>query len=370
MKVKAVAVNGLIALCSTLAALGLGELALRLQHPQNLSLYYKTRDDLHVHRANYVGVWRGVETTQGYRTNSFGMRDREHEAQKREGTFRILLLGDSQMEALQVPFDRSFPKLLEQKLNQPHIRTIEVVSVAVAGWGQSDELAYLERYAARLSPDLILVGMTLHNDISDNMKGEFYTLTDTGLVANPVREIPLLEYKIWQLRAFLAAHSHVYQLVRDGWRSAAMSRQGNDLSAHVVNLIRATPSEPIERGWKLTYELLRRIRAKGREIGADTAVFLIPLSIQLEEEKLFGLLARHKVPPIAVSVRRPQELMTAFGAAEQMSVIDLLPDFVAWKTRHEGLLFLKYDGHLTERGHELAAAAVARELLERRLIRG
>jgi len=367
-RAQAAAINFLVALFSTIFCLALGELALRALHPQNLSLSYKTRDDLNIHRSNYAGVWRGVETIHRYQTNSFGMRDRQHEVRKSDGTFRILLLGDSQMEALQVEFDRSFPKLLEEKLNQQYRRTIEVVSVAVSRWGQNEELAYLERYGARLSPDLVLVGMTLINDISDNMKGDFYKLTDSGLVTNPVREIPLLEYKFWQVRAFLAAHFHSYQLVRAWWQSEAMERDGNELSAHVVDVMRITPSEPLKKGWKLTHELLGRIRVKGKEMGAETAVFLIPLSIQLDEEKLLRFLSGYNVARDAVSVGRPQQLMRAFGAVEKIPVIDLLPYFLAWKREHDGRLFLKYDGHLTEEGHELAASVVAHELLERRLI--
>jgi len=368
MKAKTVAINLLVALFSTALCLAIGELALRALHPQNLSLYYKTRDGLNIHRSNYAGVSRGVETIQGYRTNSFGMRDRQHEVRKSDGTFRILLLGDSQMEALQVEFDHSFPKLLEEQLNQQQPRTIEVVSVAVSGWGQNDELAYLERYGARLSPDLVLVGVTLHNDISDNMKGNFYKLTDNGLVASPVREIPLLEYRIWQIRAFFSAHFHSYQLFREWWQSVAIERGGTQLSAHVVDVLRTTPSEPLMKGWKLTHELLRRIQARSREMGAEAAIFLIPLSIQLDEGNLLRLLSDNNVARDAVSVERPQQLMMAFGQVEKMAVIDLLPSFLAWKRKHDGRLFLKYDGHLTEEGHELAASVVAHGLLERRLI--
>ncbi|MBA3965437.1 MAG: hypothetical protein H0X47_06640 [Nitrospirales bacterium] len=54
--------------------------------------------------------------SQGY-FNSHGFRDYERTYEKPKDTFRILIFGDSYVEALQVPLEESFPALLEQKLN-------------------------------------------------------------------------------------------------------------------------------------------------------------------------------------------------------------------------------------------------------------
>jgi hypothetical protein len=50
-------------------------------------------------------------------TNAHGFRDLAREIQKPERVIRIALLGDSFVEAIQVPFNKTAGHLLEQKLN-------------------------------------------------------------------------------------------------------------------------------------------------------------------------------------------------------------------------------------------------------------
>jgi hypothetical protein len=48
--------------------------------------------------------------------NAQGRRDVDRDYAKAPGTFRILVLGDSFVEALQVPLEAAFPRVLEQEL--------------------------------------------------------------------------------------------------------------------------------------------------------------------------------------------------------------------------------------------------------------
>ena len=106
--------NGILVLGALGAALMLAEVAVRLLAPQPTGLSHQDRYGLAQH---YPGITRylpqyGHEVT----FNSAGMRDREHVADKPAGVFRVLLLGDSFMEALQVPFEASLASLLEKSL--------------------------------------------------------------------------------------------------------------------------------------------------------------------------------------------------------------------------------------------------------------
>ena len=105
----------------------------------------------------------------------------------------------------------------------------------------------------------------------------------------------------------------------------------------------------------MTYELLKSIKDTGKLICAKTAIFLIPLTVQLNDEKLVKFYTLN-LPRDAISLYRPQQLMKEFGKAENIAVIDLLPYFREWQVRHGKALFLKYDGHWTEDGHEVAAS--------------
>src|SRR5712692_8691660 len=92
--------NATLILVSTCVMLFFSEIALRVFYPQQLGKWYQTRDGLAIHQPNSSTTYLG--TNHKIYINSLGMRDREHAIKKEDGTFRILLLGDSFMEAFQV----------------------------------------------------------------------------------------------------------------------------------------------------------------------------------------------------------------------------------------------------------------------------
>lgn len=363
--------NIVLLLLSTVIGLVVVEMGLRAFHPQNLSRSYKTRDGLIILRPNHQGISTSATASHEYRINSLGMRDREHQIEKRANTFRVMILGDSFMEALQVDFDHVFAKLLEDKLNEgmPKPQSIEVINIAVSGWGTDEQLTYLTRHGLSLKPDLILVGMTLNNDVYDNLEENFHALSGERLVAKPATVIPIVEYTIWRLKSYVGAHSHTYQLARLWSHAGTMEADRQGLNAHVVELIQNTPTPQLTKGWMLTRVLLKEIGATARQANAEMAVFLIPLAIQIEDEERARFIAKHNLPNELVALYSPQAIMKSFGEAEKIEVIDLLSFFKEWKAQHGAALYRKDDLHWTESGHEVAASAVASQLISRGLLR-
>jgi hypothetical protein len=357
--------NVSLLLVSIGAMLFLSEVALRVFYPQQLGVWHQTRDGLAIHRPNSTTNYFDHEI----QINSLGMRDREHTIKKKEGTFRILLLGDSFLEALQVRFEDSFPKLLEDRLRDSGISNVEVINVAVSGWGTEDELAYLVRYGKRLEPDLVLVAMTLHNDVSDNLRERFYTLNDGRLQARPVRESPIREYLEIQAKGLIASHSHLFQLWRKYWYRNEIRNTGRLLNQHVVQLLSNTSTGPMARGWQLTFQELSAIQIEGRRIGAETVVVLIPLSLQLGREELVRSGASNSTSPRVTTDQKPQDVMIKFGSTHDIEIIDLLPVFKEWAEVAKKDLYLEGDGHWNRDGHLVSADSVASELARRRLVK-
>mgnify|MGYP001198965912 CR=1 FL=1 len=58
-----------------------------------------------------------IEGRNIIKINSAGLRDREHSKIKPENTFRIVILGDSQAEAMGVTLENTFWAIMEKKLN-------------------------------------------------------------------------------------------------------------------------------------------------------------------------------------------------------------------------------------------------------------
>jgi len=212
MVVRRLLINLSPCVFSTVIALFIAEIGLRIFYPQRLGVWYNTRDGMVMHWPN-LRTHR-VNGRKEVQINSLGMRDREHNVKRKGDTFRILLLGDSFMEAFQVSFEESFTKPLARCLQQSTDQVVEVINAAVSGWGSDDQLAYLNRYGVEFKPDLILVAMTLHNDVSDNLRERYHIIVGEKLLARPVRDRGVFEYMIVQIKDFIAAHSHLYQLYR------------------------------------------------------------------------------------------------------------------------------------------------------------
>jgi len=346
----------------------LAEAGLRLFYPQQLGVWYQDREGLGLHWPGLVT--RFPQSSFPVAFNSAGMRDREHAVAKPEGVFRVLVLGDSFMEALQVPFEESFPSVVEHELSQETGRRVEVLNASVSGWGTDDELKYLTRYGMQWKPDLILVVMTLHNDISDNLREQFHTIRNGVLVEQPPPDETLLRYELLQAKAYLSTESHAYRLLMRARRAREVRDTASQLHSHVVALFRSPTDAQISRGLELTTRLLERMQALAESERSRFVVVMLPLAVQLSDLGFAEFARSAPGSPGQLEIDRPQRLMSRVGDHLGVAVIDLLPGFRDWTVHGGRSLYLERDGHWNERGHRLAADLVARELIARNFIQG
>ena len=102
--------------------------------------------------------------------NSDGLRGPEIPLQHPPGTFRIALLGDSFMEAFEVPFEKTVGEVLGRRLSTLRGTPVEVLNFGVGGYGTAQEELTLRHEVWKYSPDLVLLAVTTGNDISDNYR--------------------------------------------------------------------------------------------------------------------------------------------------------------------------------------------------------
>ena len=349
-----------IAVSCVLAVL-IGEGIVRLFYPQELGNWTYTRDGLTLHLPNMSQI----STRFGHEinTNSAGMRDREHDIEKDSDVFRILVLGDSFMEAYQVPFEKSFASVLEHRLGEDSGRSVDVINAGVSGWGTDDELTYLARKGVRYKPDLIIVAMTLHNDVSDNLLEEFHMFRNGRLEERPVTLVPWPAFGLLKVKQWLASHSHVYQLFLRAARSNRVSVQAKELNTDVGSILQRTSSDRVTKGWDMTRELFSNIAMVANKNNAQTIVVLLPLLVQVYPEELAKFLELNNLREEEIEIVKPQEIMKTFGKTMGLPIIDLLPKFSETKDKCDCALFVKDDGHWNETGHLIAAEEVAKRIL-------
>lgn len=104
------------------------------------------------HYSNSSGEYYGVEIA----TNSLGFRDREISIEKNDSINRILFIGDSFTLGWGVPFDSTYSKVLEKKLNMPKIN-YEVINSGIGNYNSIMEVELFKIKGLDLKPDIVIL---------------------------------------------------------------------------------------------------------------------------------------------------------------------------------------------------------------------
>jgi len=109
--------------------------------------------------------------------NAKGYTDEEYSDEKRPGSYRLIIIGDSVASGLSRT--EKFGKILEHRLNTtwaPHTgRTYEVITLARSGYSTSQELILLEDETFQYHPDAVLWSYVLNDPahpVYHNANGE------------------------------------------------------------------------------------------------------------------------------------------------------------------------------------------------------
>jgi lysophospholipase L1-like esterase len=131
--------------------------ARRDPHPSDLP---RLRGLQEIARPNVRGIFRGAL----YQTNSAGFRGPETPEEPEQGSFRIVVVGDSVTMGSGVTVEEAYPARLEQLLNAATgDRRYEVLNLGLAGLNLDANLNRLERLGLRFQPDLVVYGFTLND---------------------------------------------------------------------------------------------------------------------------------------------------------------------------------------------------------------
>jgi hypothetical protein len=369
----------IIALLLPLLAL---ELVLRVFGPIFPGNYstgkYLTADPVYgrFHVLNFTGWLRTDEFVSFLRINSEGLRGPELPAGKPAGSFRILALGDSYLEAAQVREDQSVAGLLAASLSAANGRTVEVVNGGVGSWGTSHELLFLEQQAERLQPDLQLVLFHPANDLWDNSyslqrpqtpREPFFTLGDDGsLKAVPFRlaQRPFrneLDPNDLTPRGILSRTSWLYHVFETGVLDKLEDgATGPRLNAQAMAFWDPRAEGRVKDTWDVTMALFKAIADHGRARGIPTIIAVVPSSSEVHDEDWQATQARIRSARLQPS-NYERFWLTRVLERRQHEVpavwVDLGPALRAAAANGERMYF-KQDGHWTVAGNAVAASAL------------
>ena len=287
--------------------------------------------------------------------NNVGLRDSEDLGPKPPGERRVLILGDSLVLSVQVPFEQTFGELLERRLNEStalgagavHYR---VINGGVQGYGPIEQLLFFRRIVEQVDPDVVLATVFVGNDAEEAVASQpkLSEKRDTGEA--------LRESFVTNLRRTVR-RSMVLQLLRLRVVTATERFQFKAPPEPPLQSYAAHPPPRIARGVEITRDCLRQIGAEADRRGARVAIALMPARFQVDDGD-YGRLRQTVAETGGELVRDAATTRFREGLSSlPFPLTDLLP---ALRQSLPGAdVFFQQNVHLTPRGHQIVADHLA-----------
>lgn len=330
-------------------ALGLVELGLRWANPG----YLDERPAVAIDRLHRYSERYGWDLRPGARqrvgdswvsVNLQGYRGEPLPPQAQSHRQRVVLLGDSVTFGTYVGDGQTFADILQARDNQ-----LEVINLAVQGYGLDQELLRLEREGLHYEPGVVVVNVCLANDFADIMLPVF--------LYDGVRPTPFYRLE----RGGLVLHDEHLRLSWSQRLGVALHER-----SHLFNRLlelRGSPDPPDESetgAW-----VQRRADAlKDRQAALNLAVALLDRMRDVSE----GAGARFVIVlhPDKRSFKGDSAWIDALEAAPELrsvQFVDLGREYHQRGLRF-GELMLDGIGHLNPLGHQVAASILEPRLRE------
>jgi hypothetical protein len=301
------------------------------------------------------------------RTNRQGFRDDDWEREKRKP--RIAIIGDSFMEALQVPDGSLLADLLELRFGSD----VEVLNFGISRYSTVNEYLTYIHYVSPYRPDLVLLFFS-SNDVMDNSlellrrAGRRESVVASGIIdagEYRIRKSPYVEDRDSfprRVKRFLKQHSRSLVAIRQLTRRSGRRKKtavGIPIGWHVY----LPPDDRAwAEAWQITEHFLVRLAEAVNADGGRLIVFTIP-NYERVCEDWQRQVSRYidGAVPAAFDPYRPTERIGDIATKHGIELITLEPFFLAYRDEHRIAaieFFYMCDGHFSELAHEVAADAV------------
>ncbi len=377
-----------LALAALVLALLAGELLLRALGQSYYWAIAKRPDPVLGWRPPpHSAAWQRFEGAALVETNALGFRDRDHAEPKPAGTLRVVVLGDSFTEAVQVPLAQTWWRLLGDRLQSDCNPggEIEVLNFAVSGYSTAQALLTWRRYARGYSPDLAILAFFIGNDVAENvpaldaeplrpylLPGAGPLVLDDGFVQSDA--YLAATSPVGRARQWLLERSRIAQLwvqARDAGRLRRLAAAGraDAGSAHepqepgVDNGIYRPPADADwALAWAATEAMLGAFAEEARAAGVEPVLMLIGTGVQVHPDA--GAAARFAAALGVDDLGYPVRRLLSAAARAGLPAVNL-PALLAAQAERDGVLLHGLPGaragfgHWNAAGHRAAAEATA-----------
>ena len=308
--------------------------------------------------------------------NSYGIRGPE--LRPKAARRRVLLVGDSFVQADEVQFEDTFGEQLNRLLGDQ----VEFVAHGVSSWAPTTEFSWIHHKGMALRPDEVVL-FICNNDF---YPWATYPRSDEAYRAQAVWEefVPVRYVGVEERRALDAPIRHrlgrsvrgifsriaTAQLAYFGLRSLISAPLTDVETVVLFSADASTWPRSLRQSVDETIEVIARLGAYLDSRGVELTVAVVPSGLRWKDE----------VVSVKTTVPRWRQLVEASGrpagefslseaglvrhlqerlASHNVEMVDLGPAFDEAKAGGRDLLFNGLDGHWNVKGHTVVATALA-----------
>lgn len=292
------------------------------------------------------------ERTVRFKTDDNGYRvGEEDHVRAADSGPRILVIGDSFVEATAVQADQTFTAVLQRRLRHSIGDPVVVVNDGVGGW---DPNQYLQEARIALSKGaykLAIVCLYVGNDVVSNRRNSFdpSTVSARHEFRWP-RDLSLREVKTAVLQPAndaLETRSHLFVFLKNSF-SQLLTRAGLS-PAYFPRVFRTRMAG--EDLWDVTSQIAVDMSSLFAEHETPVLFLLIPTSYQVYSDRFAAFVDQFGIEPDSVDLEQPNRLLDSAFESRGLELHDPL-EFLRRRASETSPLYGNVDRHFSPAGHE------------------
>lgn len=302
--------------------------------------------------------------------NSKGLNDYEYDYRKPDRSLRVLVFGDSFVEAIQVRREENFCKLMEHELNGgDSSKEYEVINMGVSGYSPILEYLYLKYEGMKYAPDMVVECFFVNDVYEDYIYGKMARFDERGLPiavssggfdkTKGLKGWKRVERKISTSFKGIVNKSKFYTFIKNRFYKLLTLLKMREMkeSENQFSILRDGTTPDKSARWEETFRYIAAMKALSEKNGARFLMVVIPIEAQVSGDlQNAAFRAYFTAPPDS---GHTNNMIRSLSGKNGIETVNLFDDFKAM--RGEGLYF-KNDGHFTPKGHEAASRLILEKL--------
>jgi len=338
-------------------------------------MHWKPDDVLHHVLRPGAKFYRTAPDKKEFRTNveynSKGLNDYEYDYEKDPNTVRILIFGDSFVEASEVKKEENFCKIIEENLNSGSaIQKFEVINMGIFGYSPILEYLYLKNEGLKYDPDMVILCFFVNDVYEDLFHKETAVFDGNNL---PIR-VPRTErgttkdLKGWKRferelcsrakgllnksKLYVFLKNRIYKIL------AVMKLKEIEPESNPFFIVSGTsPSEKESAAWDDTLRYIKAMKDLAGEKGGEFLLVTIPVESQISDDK--DVAASRFYFGEKPDSSRCEAKIEQFCADQDIDYISLFDEFSKRSAKN---LYFRSDGHFNEKGHSITGDIIVSKL--------